>query len=88
MILALQIALAVAYALLAHVASAGGDARLALAALLVLVALMMAAPLLRGRAWAVPATLALVAGCWWLYRIDLATVPLLVAPVAFVALVV
>ena len=88
MILALQIALAVAYALLAHVASAGGDARLALAALLVLVALMMAAPLLRARAWAVPVTLALVAGCWWLYRIDLATVPLLVAPVAFVALVV
>lgn len=88
MILALQIVLAVAYALLAHGASAGGDARLALGALLVLVALVMAAPLLRLRPWAFPVTLALGAASWLLYRAGLATVPLLLAPVAFVALVV
>ena len=87
MILAIQIVLAVAYALLAHGASAGGDARLALAALLVLVLLVMIAPLARLRAWAFPVTVALVAGSWWLYRAGLATLPLLVAPVAFVALV-
>lgn len=87
MILAIQIVLAVAYALLAHGASAGGDARLALAALLVLVILVMIAPLARLRAWAFPATVALAAGSWWLYRAGLATLPLLVAPVAFVALV-
>lgn len=87
MILAIQIVLAVAYALLAHGASAGGDARLALAALLVLVLLVMIAPLARLRAWAFPVTVALAAGSWWLYRAGLATLPLLVAPVAFVALV-
>lgn len=87
MILAIQIVLAVAYALLAHGASAGGDARLALAALLVLVLLVMIAPLARLRAWAFPVTVALVVGSWWLYRAGLATLPLLVAPVAFVALV-
>ncbi|MGJ4730687.1 ketosynthase [Luteimonas sp. SDU101] len=87
MILATQIVLAVAYALLAHGASAGGDARLALAALLVMVALVMAVPLARLRPWAFPVTLALAAGSWWLYRAGLATLPLLVAPVAFVALV-
>jgi uncharacterized membrane protein len=87
LILALQIVLAVAYALLAHGASAGGDARLALAALLVLVALVMAAPLARLRPWALPVTLALVAGCAWLYRAGLSSLPLLLAPVAFVALV-
>jgi len=87
LILAAQIVLAVAYALLAHGASAGGDARLAFAALLVLVALLMAAPLARLRPWAFPLTLALAAGSWWLYRAGLATLPLLVAPVGFVALV-
>lgn len=87
MILAIQIVLAVAYALLAHGASAGGDARLALAALLVLVLLVMIAPLARLRAWAFPVTVALAAGSLWLYRAGLATLPLLVAPVAFVALV-
>ncbi|WP_238345943.1 ketosynthase [Luteimonas saliphila] len=87
MILALQIALAVAYALLAHGASAGGDARLALAALLVLVALVLAPPLLRLRPWAFALAAVSSAAAWWLYRQGLATLPLLVVPVVFVALV-
>ena len=87
MILVLQIILAVAYALLAHGASAGGDARLALGAVLVMVALVMALPLLRLRAWAFPVTALLLAGSGWLYRAGLVTLPLLIAPVAFVAVV-
>ncbi|TYT26814.1 ketosynthase [Luteimonas viscosa] len=87
MILALQIALAVAYALLAHGASAGGDARLALAALLVLVALVLAQPVLRLRPWALALAAVSSAAAWWLYRQGLATLPLLLVPVVFVALV-
>lgn len=87
MTLALQIALALAYALLAHGASAGGDARLALAALLVLVALVLAAPLLQRRPWAFALAAVAAAGACWLYLRGLAAVPLLLVPVAFVALV-
>lgn len=87
MTLALQIVLAVAYALLAHGASAGGDARLAFAALLVLVALVLVAPLLRRRPWAFALAAASVAGAWWLFRAGLAALPLLLVPVVFVALV-
>lgn len=87
MILSLQIALAVAYAALAHLASAGNDARLALAALVVLVALVLAAPLLKLRPWAFAVAVASCAGAWWLYARGLAAVPLLLAPVVFVALV-
>ena len=87
MILALQIALAAAYALLAHAASAGGDPRLALAALLVLVALVFIAPLRRGRPLAFVLAAASAAAAWWLYRRGLAPLPLLLVPVVFVALV-
>ncbi|HRN62092.1 MAG TPA: ketosynthase [Luteimonas sp.] len=87
MILALQIVLAAAYALLAHGASAGDDARLALAALWVLVALVFAAPLLHGRPWAFVLAAASAAGAWWLYRRGLVALPLLLVPVLFVALV-
>jgi len=83
----LQIALAVAYAALAHLASAGDDARLAFAALLVLVALVLVAPLLRLRPWALAVAAVSAAGAWWLYAHGLANVPLLLAPVVFVALV-
>jgi uncharacterized membrane protein len=83
----LQIALAVAYALLAHGASSGDDARLAFAALLVLVAMVLAAPLLRGRPWAFALAALSTAGAWALYRQGLATLPLLLVPVVFVALV-
>lgn len=87
MIPSLQIALAVAYAALAHLASAGDDPRMALAALLVLVALVLVAPLLQRRSWAFAGAAAGAAGAWWLYAHGLARVPLLLAPVVFVALV-
>lgn len=87
MIFALQIALALAYALLAHGASARGDARLALAALAVLVALVLVEPLLHRRPWAFAAAVVGGAGAWWLYRAGLAALPLLLVPVVFVALV-
>ena len=86
MIPALQAGLAVAYALLAHAAS-GGSARAALAALWVLVALVLAAPLIHRRAWAWGLAPLLAAGAWMLHRAGLAMLPLLVVPVAFVWLV-
>lgn len=87
MILALEIALAVAYALLAHLASARGDDGLALAALLVLVALVLAAPLLQRRIPAFAAAAVSAMGAVWLYREGLAMLPLLVVPILFVLLV-
>jgi len=86
LILALQAGLAVAYALLAHAASAG-HARAALAALLVLVALVLVAPVLHRRPWAWALAPLLGLGAWGLYRAGLALVPLLLVPVAFVWLV-
>jgi uncharacterized membrane protein len=83
----LQIALALAYALLAHLASAREAPRLAFAALLVLVALLFAAPLLRLRPWAFALAGASVAGAWWLHARGLDALPLLLVPVVFVALV-
>src|SRR5690606_19601377 len=80
----LQIALAVAYAVLAHAASARDDARLASAALL---ALMLVAPLLKLRPWAFALAAASTAAVWWLHARGLAALPLLLVPVVFVALV-
>jgi uncharacterized membrane protein len=87
MILALEIALALAYALLAHAASAGyGDGH-ALAALLALVGMLLVAALATRKWWAWLALPPLLAGCWALYRTGLAGLPLLLVPVAFVALI-
>ena len=86
MTLALQVGLAIAYALLAHAASAG-SVHAALAALLVLVALVLAAPMLQPRAWAWALAALLAAGAWALHRAGLSMVPLLLVPVAFVWLV-
>lgn len=86
MILALQAGLAVAYALLAHAASAG-NVRAALAALLVLVALVLVAPLAHRRWWAWGLAPLLAVGAWALHRAGLAMLPLLLVPVAFVWLV-
>ncbi|MBJ6979084.1 MULTISPECIES: ketosynthase [unclassified Luteimonas] len=83
--LALTVAMAVAYAVLAHLASATHDDRYAYAALLSLVAMMLAAGLVARRGWAwVALPLSLVA-CHLLYRAGLAQLPLLLVPVAFVA---
>ena len=81
-----QVGLAIAYALLAHAASAG-SVHAALAALLVLVALVLAAPMLQPRAWAWALAALLAAGAWALHRAGLSMVPLLLVPVAFVWLV-
>ena len=80
-------AMAVAYAVLAHVASATQDDRYAYAALLSLVAMMLAAGLLARRAWAWIALPLAVAACHLLYRGGRAGLPLLVVPVVFVAAV-
>ncbi|QDW66853.1 ketosynthase [Luteimonas granuli] len=85
--LAFTVAMAVAYAALAHVASATQDDRYAYAALLSLVAMMLAAGLLARRAWAWVALPLALAACHLLYRSGQAGLPLLLAPVAFVAAV-
>lgn len=83
--LALTVLMAVAYAAFAHLASATLDDRYALAALLSLVAMMLAAGLWTRRPWAWLALLPSLAACLWLYRAGHAGLPLLLAPVAFVA---
>lgn len=87
MVLGLQVAMAVAYALLAHAASATGDDRFAVGALLALVVMMLAAGIAARRAWAWILLPLSVAACLALYVAGLARVPLLLVPVAFVALV-
>jgi uncharacterized membrane protein len=83
----LQVAMAVAYALLAHAASTRGHDGYAYAALLSLVAMLLAAPLAARRAWAWLALPLALAACHALYRAGHAGLPLLLAPVAFVAAV-
>ena len=83
--LALTIAMAVAYALFAHLASATHDDRYAYAALLALVAMMLVAGLVARRAWAWIALPLSLAACHWLYVSGHAALPLLLVPVAFVA---
>ncbi|MEN1956146.1 ketosynthase [Luteimonas sp. MJ204] len=85
--LALTVAMAVAYAVLAHLASATLDDRYAYAALLSLVVMMLATGLAarRARAWA--ALPLAVAACHLLYRSGHAGLPLLVAPVVFVGVI-
>lgn len=87
MVLAVEIMLAVGYGVLAHLSSARDSHLLALAALLVLVLLMLASPMVARRAWAWLALPLLAAGCWALYRAGQAPLPLLLVPVAFIGLV-
>lgn len=87
MTIALQILLAVAYALLAHVASMRGDDGYAAAALLVLVALLLLPPMLARRRWAWLALPLLLVATWMLHQNHLSFLPLLLVPVAFVALI-
>lgn len=87
MTLALQLLLALAYSLLAHVASATGDERLAALALVDLVLLVLVAPLARGRPWAWVALPLSLAAVLALHREDQVAVPMLLVPVAFIAMV-
>lgn len=87
MILLTQAVLGLAYALMAHAASAGRGDAYALAALLALVLMLLVAALAARRLWAWLALPLLVAGCYALYRAGHAGLPLLLVPVAFVAVI-
>jgi uncharacterized membrane protein len=87
LILALEVAFAVAYSLLAHVASARHDDRLAAWALVDLVLLLLIAPLLRRRWWAWLALPVLLFAVFAIHRAGLVAVPMLLVPVAFIALI-
>lgn len=87
MILTLEVLLAVAYALLAHMASARHDGLLAVGALGALLLMILLAPLLRLRPWAWLALALAAAGLAWLVRSPYAQLPLMLVPTLFIALV-
>ncbi len=87
MILILEVLLALAYSVIAHVASARHDGPLAVAAMAVLVLMVLVAPLAHRRLWAWMALAASLAGLVWLARSPYTQVPLLLAPTAFIVLV-
>lgn len=87
MLLIVEIALALSYGVLAHLAAAWRNDMLSLAALLALVAMLLAAPIATRRGWAWLALPLLVAAAWWLYVAGHAGVPLLLVPVAFILLI-
>ncbi|WP_242112060.1 ketosynthase [Luteimonas aquatica] len=82
-----QILLALAYTLLAHLASAYGDARFGVAALVALWLMLLLQPLAKGRMRAWGLLVLLLLGTAWLARAGLTEVPLLLVPVAFVAMI-
>jgi uncharacterized membrane protein len=86
-VLGLRVALALAYPLLAHVASARQAPVLAAIALADIALIVLLEPLLqrRGRAWMLLAIILVALA--WLARTPHALLPLLLVPVAFVALV-
>jgi uncharacterized membrane protein len=87
LILILEVLLALAYSLIAHLASARHDGPLAVCALAVLLLLVLVAPLAKRRFWAWLALFAGAAALAWLARSPYPQVPLLLVPTAFVALV-
>lgn len=78
----LSLGLGIAYPLLAHAAILTARPGLIAASLGVLATLVLLAPMRRGRAWAWLAWLVAMAGLYRLARSELATLPLLVPPVA------
>jgi uncharacterized membrane protein len=87
MTLALQALLALSYTVLAHLASARHDDRIGALALALLALLLLLGPLARGRWWAWLALVASAVGIFGLRRAGLVEVPMLLVPVAFVAMV-
>lgn len=87
MVLIVEVALALGYTLLAHLAAAWRSDVLSLGALLALVGLLLAAPLAARRLWAWLALPPMLAGAGWLYAAGHAGVPLLLVPVAFIAFI-
>lgn len=86
-IFGLQILLALAYTLLAHLASARDDGRFGAAALVALWLMLLLQPLAKGRLRAWGLLILLLLGTRWLMQAGLTQIPLLLVPVAFVALV-
>ena len=87
LLLWLRVVLAIAYPLLAHVASARQDGTLAAIALADIALIVLLEPLLQRRAGAWALLAAFAAVLWWLAGTRHALLPLLLVPVAFVALV-
>lgn len=82
-----RLLLALAYPWLAHAASAQDSPALAVLALADVALIVLLEPLLRRRPWAWLLAAALAAGLWRLGQSAYALLPLLLVPVAFVALV-
>ena len=87
MTLAFQALLALAYTVLAHLSNALDRPGLGAIALALLAVMLLLAPMARGRWWAWLALPLLLLGVWTLHEAGLVRVPMLLVPVAFVALV-
>lgn len=82
-----RLLLALAYPWLAHAATTTGSGTLAAVALADIALIVLLEPLLRRRPWAWLALAACAAGLWRLAQSPHALLPLLLVPVAFIALV-
>ncbi len=83
----LRLLLAIAYPLLSHMASDRRDGVLAVIALADIALIVLLHPLLQRRGWAWSLLLGLAAGLWALLATGYALLPLLLVPVALLALV-
>ncbi len=83
----LRLLLAIAYPLLAHLASERHDGMLAVIALADIVLIVLLQPLLQRRAWAWSLLLIMAGALWALLASGYALLPLLLVPVALLALV-
>ena len=83
----LRLVLAIAYPLLAHLASEWRDGTLAACALADIALILLLRPLLAPRAWAWGLLAMLLLGLSWLAQSGYARLPLLLVPVAFLGLV-
>ena len=86
MLMCLRVALLVAYPLLTHLASARGDGAWAAVAMADLVLLLLLAPLLERRAWALLLLASCLLALWWISLSRYALLPLLLPPFVFLAL--
>ena len=84
--MALRVALALSYPLLAHLASLNGSGAWAGLAMASIVLLILLEPLLNRRLWALVALGACLLGLWWVAHSRYALMPLLAPPVVFITL--
>jgi uncharacterized membrane protein len=83
----LRLLLALAYPVLAHLASARADGGWAALALADIALLLLLEPLLKRRAWALLLLGVCLLALWWISQSRFALMPLLAPPVLFIALV-